>query len=147
MNRQTYHAKNNQVPQHWHLVDASDQILGRLASQIAVLLMGKHKPQYTPHQDVGDFVVVTNASKLRMTGSKLDRRLFETYSGYPGGRQTYTYRQMLEKNPELLLQRTVRRMLPRTKLGRQMLKKLKVYPGAEHPHQSQKPETLELQSA
>lgn len=147
MNRQTYHAKNNEVPQHWHVVDASDQILGRLASQIAVILMGKHKPEYTPHHDVGDFVIITNATKLRMTGNKLDQRLYETYSGYPGGRRTYTYREMLEKNPELLLERTVRRMLPRNRIGRQMLKKMKVYRGEEHPHQSQQPQTLELQTA
>ena len=147
MNRQTFHAKNDEVPQQWLLVDATDQVLGRLASQIAVILMGKHKPQYTPHHDVGDYVVITNAAKIRMTGSKLDQRLFETYSGYPGGRRTYTYRQMLEKNPGLLIERTVRRMLPRNKLGRQMLKKLKIYAGEEHPHQAQQPEPLELQSA
>jgi large subunit ribosomal protein L13 len=144
MNRQTYHARKGQVPQNWHHVDAADQILGRLASRVAVLLMGKHKPQYTPHVDVGDYVVVTNAQQIRMTGNKLDQKVYQTYSGHPSGRRTRSYRQVLETKPELLLHRAVRRMLPKNRLATGMLKKLKVYAGSEHPHQAQKPQPLSL---
>ncbi len=147
MNRQTFHAKNNEVPQAWHHIDATDQILGRMATGIAVILMGKNKPEYTPHHDVGDFVVVTNAEKIRLTGKKLDQKLYRTFSGHPGGQKTRTYRQMLEKKPELLLEAAVRRMLPKNKLASAMLKKLKVYAGPDHPHQAQDPKPLELQSA
>ncbi|MFP4144258.1 MAG: 50S ribosomal protein L13 [Phycisphaeraceae bacterium] len=147
MNRQTYHAKNDEVARQWLHVDATDQVLGRLAVQIAQVLMGKHKPQYTPHHDVGDFVIVTHAEKLRLTGRKLDHKVFETYSGYPGGRKTYTYRQMLEKSPEQLVERAVWRMLPKNRLGKAMLSKLKVYRGSEHPHQAQQPEAMKLKSA
>ena len=147
MNRQTYQAKNDEVPQAWHHIDATDQVLGRLASRVAVLLMGKHKPQYTPHHDVGDFVVITNAEKIRLTGNKLDQKFFDTYSGHPSGRKTYSYRQMLADKPELLFERAVRRMLPKNRLASKMLKKLKVYRGPEHPHQAQNPQPLELQSA
>lgn len=147
MNRQTFLAKNNEVPQHWLHVDATDQVLGRLSVRIATILMGKHKPEYTPHHDVGDFVVVTNVEKLLLTGRKADQKVFETYSGYPGGRKTYSYRTMLEQKPELLLERSVRRMLPKNKLARQMLTKLKIYRGPEHPHSAQQPQTLELQTA
>lgn len=147
MNRQTFHAKNHEVPQAWHHIDATDQILGRMATRIAVILMGKHKPQYTPHHDVGDFVVVTNAEKIKLTGNKLDQKLYRTFSGHPGGQKTRTYRQMLEKKPELLLEAAVRRMLPKNKLASAMLKKLKVYAGPDHPHQAQDPKPLELQSA
>lgn len=147
MNRQTYLAKNNEVPRNWRHIDATDQVLGRLASQIAMILMGKDKPQYTPHHDVGDFVVVTNASKIRINGRKLDGKFFDTYSGYPGGRKTYSYRQMIEDKPELLLERAVRRMMPRSRLSRQMQGKLKVYAGAEHPHQAQQPEAMQVQTA
>jgi len=144
MNRQTFLAKNSEVPQQWFVVDASDQILGRLASRIAVMLMGKHKPQYTPHHDVGDFVVVINADKIKLTGGKLDQKVYETFSGHPSGRRTYTYRWMLEHKPEHLVHEAVRRMMPRNRLSRQMLSKLKVYRGAEHPHQAQQPEALSL---
>ncbi|GAB4190095.1 MAG: 50S ribosomal protein L13 [Phycisphaeraceae bacterium] len=147
MNRQTYHAKNDEVEQAWLHVDASDQVLGRLATRLAVILMGKHKPQYTPHHDVGDYIVVTNAEKVRLTGNKLDQKLYRTYSGHPSGQKTKTYRQMLEEKPELLVQAAVRRMLPKNKLGVAMLKKLKVYAGPEHPHQAQNPKPLELQNA
>jgi large subunit ribosomal protein L13 len=146
MNRQTFLAKNNEVPREWVEIDATDQVLGRLAVRIATILMGKHKPQYTPHHDVGDFVVVTNASKIALTGAKLDAKLFQTFSGHPGGRRVYTYRTMLQDNPRLLLERAVRRMMPRNKLARHMLKKLKVYSGAEHPHQAQQPQALQLQA-
>lgn len=145
--RQTFHAKNNEVPRQWVQIDATDQVLGRLAVQIATILMGKNKPEYTPHHDVGDFVVVTNVEKIKLTGRKLDQKIFETYSGYAGGRKTYTYRTMMEKNPELLLERAVRRMLPRNAMNRQVLKKLKAYRGSEHPHQAQQPQPLETQTA
>lgn len=144
MNRQTTLAKENTVSQNWLIVDASDQVLGRIASRLAVILMGKNKPQYTPHRDVGDYVILTNASKIRMTGSKLDQKLFQSYSGYPGGRRTRTYGQMMETNPQALIQRSVRNMLPKNKLGDQMIKKLKIYSGTEHPHSSQQPQTMEL---
>ena len=147
MNRQTFHAKNNEVPQAWHHIDATDQVLGRLATRIAVILMGKHKPQYTPHHDVGDFVVVTNAEKITLTGNKLDQKLYRTFSGHPSGQKTMTYRQMIEKKPELLIETAVRKMLPKNKLASAMLKKLKVYAGPDHPHQAQNPQPLELQSA
>ena len=139
MNPQTYMAKNEEVPRNWIHMDAADQVLGRLAVRIAIILMGKHKPQYTPHHDVGDFVVVTNAEKIRLTGKKLDQKVFTTYSGHPGGRKTRSYRTMLEQHPERLLEQSVRRMLPKNRLARQMFKKLKVYRGPRHPHQAQQP--------
>ncbi len=142
MNRQTFHAKNNEVPQDWHIVDATDLVMGRLSAKLAVVLMGKNKPQYTPHHDVGDFVVVLNASKLKLTGNKLDQKFFKRFSGYPSGQTQRSYRWILENHPELLLERSVRRMLPKNKIGRQMLKKLKVYAGEDHPHQAQQPKEL-----
>jgi large subunit ribosomal protein L13 len=147
MNRQTYHAKPADLSPQWHVVDAADQVLGRLCTQIATVLMGKHKPTYTPHQDTGDFVVVLNAAKVRMTGKKLDHKVLEHFTGHPSGRKTKTYRNVLEDTPERLIEASVRRMLPKTKLGRQMLSKLKVYAGDEHPHQAQQPEPLQLQTA
>lgn len=146
MNRQTYHAKNNEVAQQWLHVDATDQVLGRLATRLAVVLQGKHKPQYTPHHDVGDFIIVTHAERIRVTGAKLDQKFFQTYSGYPGGQRSYSYRQMLQDKPELLLERAVRRMLPKSKMGRHMLSKLKIYRGSEHPHQAQQPVEWSLAS-
>lgn len=140
--RQTFHAKNRQVPRNWHVVDASDQILGRLSAKLAVILMGKHKPEYTPHHDVGDFVIVTNVEKIRMTGSKPDLKTFQRYSQYPGGRKVYSYRWMLEHRPEQLLTRSVGRMLPKNRLARKQLLKLKIYQGNEHPHQAQEPQPL-----
>ena len=142
MNRQTYLAKNNEVPQDWYVVDATDKVLGRLSTRLAMMLMGKHKPEYTPHHDVGDYIVVTNVEKLVLTGSKLDQKVHQTFSGYPSGRRTYPYRWMLEHKPEVLLEQSVRRMLPKNKLGEQMIKKLKIYRGAEHPHQAQQPQPL-----
>ena len=144
MNRQTFLAKNNEVTQNWFVVDATDQVLGRLSARLAVVLMGKHKPTYTPHHDVGDFIVVLNADKLRMTGSKPEIKFFQTYSSYPGGQKNFSYKWMLENKPELLLERSVRRMLPKTKMGRAMLSKLKIYSGSEHPHQSQQPAALPM---
>lgn len=146
MNRQTYLAKNDEVDRHWVHMDATDQVLGRLAVRIATILMGKNKPEYTPHHDVGDFVVVTNAERIRLTGNKLDQKVFQTYSGHPGGLKTRTYRTMIEKHPDLLLARAVRRMLPKNRLARRMLKKLKIYRGPDHPHQAQRPESLDLEA-
>ena len=142
MNRQTYLAKNDEVAQQWWVVDATDQVLGRLSTRLATILMGKHKPQYTPHQDVGDFIVVTHADKIKLTGNKADQKLFKHYSGYPSGQKTRSYRWMLEHRPEELLRNSVRRMLPKNRLARQMLKKLKIYRGDAHPHQAQQPKPL-----
>ncbi len=142
MNRQTYLAKNDEVPRKWFIVDATDQVLGRLSTRLAMMLMGKHKPEYTPHHDVGDYIVVTNVERIALTGSKIDQKVFQTFSGHPSGRKTYPYRWMLEHKPQVLLERSVRRMLPKNKLGEQMIKKLKVYRGAEHPHQAQQPQPL-----
>jgi large subunit ribosomal protein L13 len=142
MNRQTTLVKTGKANQKWVIVDATDQVLGRLSSRIAIILMGKHKPEYTPHVDTGDFVIVTNADKIKMTGNKADIKFFQSYSGYPGGQKNTSYKSMLENKPELLLERSVRRMLPRNKLARHMLTKLKIYRGNEHPHQAQQPEAL-----
>ena len=145
--RQTTLAKNNEVAQDWVIVDATDQILGRLSTQIAMILMGKNKPTYTPHHDVGDFVVVINAEKIKVTGKKLDQKIHQTYSGHPSGRSVRTFREVMEKHPERLIEESVRRMLPKNKLGSKMELKLKVYVGTDHPHQAQNPQPLELKSA
>ena len=137
MNRQTYSAKNEEVKKNWVEIDAKDQILGRLSTQIATILMGKNKATYTPHCDVGDFVVVVNADKIKLTGKKLDQKFHETYSGHPSGRKVKSFRQVLEDSPENLVYHSVRRMLSKNKLADKQLKKLKVYAGAEHPHQAQ----------
>ena len=132
------------VSHKWHVVDADGQILGRLADDIAVILMGKHRVDYTPHVDTGDFVIVTNAEKIRVTGKKAQTKEYDHYSYYPGGRKVVGYEEMMKKRPEKIVAEAVRRMLPKSKLGRQMFKKLKVYAGAEHPHTAQQPDTLEL---
>ena len=138
-------AKPGQVEKQWHLVDATDEVLGRLASDIAVVLMGKHRPQYTPHVDCGDFVIVVNAEKVAMTGNKLDVRHYTWYTGYPGLRlESYGDRQA--RTPEDLIYHAVRRMLPKNKLAYQMIKKLKVYAGPEHPHSAQQPRPLQRTS-
>ena len=144
MNRQTYHARSQDVPRQWHHVDATDQVLGRLATRLAVILMGKHKPQYTPHQDVGDFVVVTNAEKIKLTGNKLEAKRYYRHTGYPGGLKEITLRNLLQKHPTRAVEYAVRGMLPKNRLGRRMFKKLKVYAGPDHPHEAQQPEPLEL---
>ena len=144
MQRQTYFAKQDEVTRQWHLVDASDRVLGRLAARIAVLLMGKHRPQFTPHVDTGDYVVVVNAAEVKLTGRKLDQKFHRTYSRYPGGLKSVSYRQLRQQHPQRMIELAVRRMLPKNHLGRAMLKKLKVYPGADHPHQAQNPAPLEL---
>jgi len=128
----------------WCHVDASGKVLGRLASKVAVMLMGKDRPQYTPHVDTGAYVVVTNAEKVRLTGKKLSQKFYKSYSGYPGGLRLRPASEMLEKHPGDVIRLAVRRMLPRTKLGRQMLKKLKVYKGPDHPHAAHKPEEVQV---
>ena len=136
-------AKPGEVEQKWFIVDGTDKIVGRLASDIAVILMGKNRPTYTPHVDTGDFVVVTNAEKVAFTGKKWENKEYTWYTGYTGLR-TITAEKRLEKSPELILQEAVRRMLPKNKLGRKMLSKLKIYVGDSHPHQAQNPEAIEL---
>lgn len=131
------------IPQKWLLVDATDKIVGRLASDIAVRLMGKHRPTYTPHVDTGDFIVVTNADKVKFTGKKWEQKKYTWYTGYPQQR-SITAEDQLEKHPEKILREAVRRMLPKNKLARQMLSKLKIYMTDEHPHQAQNPEPVEL---
>jgi len=140
----TYMPKPGEVAGNWHVVDADGQVLGRLASRIAVLLQGKHKPTYTPHVDTGDFVIVLNADKVQVTGRKAEVTQYDTYSRYPGGRRLYSYRTMNEKHPEKVIELAVRRMLPKSKLGRNILGKLKVYNGDQHPHAAQRPQPLTL---
>lgn len=139
----TYMAKGGEVEQQWLLVDATDKIVGRLASEIATILMGKHRPTYTPHVDTGDYVVVVNVENIRFTGNKWEQKKYAWYTGYPQQR-TITAGDRRERKPELILQEAVRRMLPKSKLGRAMLSKLKVYAGSEHPHAAQQPEPTEL---
>jgi large subunit ribosomal protein L13 len=139
----TYMAKPGEVEQKWLLVDATDKIVGRLASEIAVILMGKHRPTYTPHVDTGDFVVVINAEKVQFSGSKWENKEYRWTTGYPGQRSVKAAVR-LERQPTLILEEAVRRMLPKNKLASKMLSKLKVYAGAEHPHQAQNPEPKEL---
>ncbi len=141
----TFVAKESDIDRKWVLVDADDKVLGRLAVAIARVLMGKHKPIYTPHIDCGDFVVVVNAEKIRLTGKKMETKEYQRYSGYPGGRHTTPIAKVLEKHPERVIREAVRRMLPKNKLGRQMFTKLKVYAGKEHPHEAQRPEPVELE--
>ncbi|MCX7903674.1 MULTISPECIES: 50S ribosomal protein L13 [unclassified Caloramator] len=140
----TYMAKKEEVQRKWYVVDATDKTLGRLASQIATILRGKHKPIYTPNVDCGDYVIVINAEKVALTGKKLDQKFYRHHSLYPGGLKEISYRKLLETKPELAIEEAVRRMLPKGRLGRQMFKKLKVYRGAAHNHEAQKPEVLEL---
>lgn len=140
----TYMAKKETVERKWYLVDAEGQVLGRLAAKLARILQGKHKPIYTPHVDTGDFVVVVNAEKVRVTGKKLTQKMYQRYSGYPGGLKERLLGEMLARRPERVLELAVRRMLPKTKLGDKMFRKLKVYKGPHHPHQAQQPEPLTL---
>ena len=134
LRRQTYVAKRGGLVKSWYTVDATDLRLGRMATEIATVLMGKHRPEYTPHVDSGDFVIVTNASKVALSGRKAEQKLRLTYSGYPGGQSAESYGHLRERKPELLIEEAVRRMLPKSRLGRVMLKKLKVYAGEDHPH-------------
>jgi len=140
----TFLPSEKDIKRNWWLVDAEGLELGRLASRIALLLQGKRKRIYTPHIDTGDFVVVVNAEKVKLTGRKLDTKIYYHHSGYPGGLKARTARQILESHPERLIQLAVKRMLPKNKLGRKMFKRLKVYRGPEHPHEAQKPQELDI---
>ncbi len=140
----TFVAKEHEIEKKWFVVDAEDKILGRLATEIASRLRGKHKAIFTPHADTGDFVVVINAEKIRMTGRKIDQKMYYRYSGFIGGMKEKTAKKQLAHKPEELILTAVRGMLPKNSLGRRMFKKLKVYAGSEHPHQAQQPELLEL---
>jgi large subunit ribosomal protein L13 len=138
----TYSAKPNQIEQRWYLVDAEGQTLGRLATRIADTLRGKRKPEYTPHVDTGDFVVVVNAEKIAVTGKKRQDKIYYRHSGYPGGLKERTLGEELERRPTEVLRKAVKGMLPRNRLARQQINKLKIYAGPEHPHEAQKPEAL-----
>ena len=140
----SFMAKKAEVDSKWVLVDASDAILGRMAAKIAPILMGKTKPIYTPHVDTGDYVVVVNADKIRLTGSKEDTKQYDYYTHFPGGHKYVSFKEMMAKKPEKVIEMAVRRMLPKNKLGRAMLAKLKVYRGGEHQHAAQMPEKIEL---
>ncbi|MBN2719905.1 MAG: 50S ribosomal protein L13 [Proteobacteria bacterium] len=140
----TYFAKKGEVARRWLIIDAEDQILGRLASRVARILSGKEKPVFTSHVDTGDFVVVVNAEKVRLTGQKLDKKVYYRHSGYPGGIKSMTARELLERKPERVIKSAVKGMLPKSRLGTSMLGKLKIYAGADHPHEAQKPEKIEL---
>ena len=140
----TYVARPRDVQRDWYVVDASDKVLGRLASAIAHRLRGKHNPIYTPHVDTGDFIVVTNVEKIKVTGNKAEQKLYHRHSGYPGGVRTVSFAQLQQRFPERALERAVKGMLPKGPLGYAMLKKLKCYAGPSHPHAAQQPKTLEI---
>ena len=141
----TYYAKTGEVERAWVLIDATDQVLGRVASMAAQILKGKHKPQYTPHVDTGDFVVIINASKIKITGAKAKDKTYYSHSGYPGGLKEESFARAMERHPERVIERAVRGMLPKNTLGRAQGKKLKVYAGPEHPHQAQNPQQIKLE--
>jgi large subunit ribosomal protein L13 len=140
----TYTAKPGEIKADWHVVDATDLVLGRLAAKLSIILQGKNKPTYTPHVDTGDFVIVLNAEKVKVTGKKSDEIVYDTYSRYPGGRHLYSYNTMNKLHPERVIMLAVKRMLPKNKLGRNMLTKLKVFKGDKHPHSAQQPKQLQL---
>jgi large subunit ribosomal protein L13 len=141
----TYVTKKEDIQRDWHVVDATGQTLGRLATQVARLLRGKHKPAYSPSVDTGDYVIVVNAERIRVTGRKLDQKIYYRYTGYPGGLRQITLRNLLRKHPTRVIEHAVRGMLPKNRLGRRMFKKLKVYAGPDHPHEAQQPQPLELE--
>ncbi|MDF2839936.1 MAG: ribosomal protein [Clostridia bacterium] len=140
----SYMAKPNEIERKWYVVDGNGKVLGRLASEVATILRGKNKPTYTPHVDTGDHVIILNAQNVVLTGKKLDQKMYRKHSLYPGGLKETTYRKIMATKPELAVYEAVKGMLPHNSLGRQMLKKLRVYKGAEHEHQAQQPEALEL---
>ncbi|NPA26836.1 MAG: 50S ribosomal protein L13 [Chloroflexi bacterium] len=140
----TYYPKADEVTHEWYVIDASGQILGRLAAKVATLLMGKHKPAYTPGVDMGDFVIVINADRVRVTGRKLTDKKYYRHSGYPGGIKETALRDMLRTHPERVIELAVKGMLPKNRLGRKMLRRLKVYAGPEHPHEAQRPKVVTL---
>jgi large subunit ribosomal protein L13 len=137
-------AKNETVERDWYVVDAADKTLGRLASEIAQYIRGKHKPTFTPHVDMGDYVIVVNAEKVKLSGKKWDDKKHYSHTNHPGGIKEVTYKELRDKDPEFIIEKAVKGMLPHNKLGRKMFKKLKVYSGPNHPHQAQQPEKLEL---
>ena len=140
----TFTAKPETVVQDWYLVDATDKVLGRLATQIAIRLRGKHKPEYTPHVDTGDHIVIVNAAKIRVTGDKMNQKKYYRHTGYPGGIKETVLSDELENNPERVIERAVKGMLPKNSLGRTMFRKLRVYAGPDHTHQAQQPKALEI---
>ena len=142
--KKTYVTKPEDIQRAWYVVDANGQTLGRLASKVAQIVRGKHKPIYSPATDVGDYVIVVNAEKVHVTGRKLDQKVYYRHSGYPGGLKEVSLRRMLEEHPTRVIEHAVRGMLPKNRLGRKMAKKLKIYAGADHPHEAQQPEPLEL---
>ncbi|HKH06716.1 MAG TPA: 50S ribosomal protein L13 [Acidimicrobiales bacterium] len=143
----TYSPKASEIQRSWHVVDAEGLVLGRLATEVASILRGKHKPTYTPHLDTGDHVIIVNADKVVLTSGKAERKNVYRHSGYPGGLKTQSYADLLARRPEEAVRRTIRGMLPKTRLGRQMITKLKVYAGPHHPHAAQKPQTLDVAHA
>lgn len=140
----TYTPKPGDTERTWYVIDATDVVLGRLASHAATLLRGKHKPTFAPHVDGGDFVIVINADKVALTGSKREKKIAYRHSGYPGGLRATSYAELLEKHPERAVEKAIRGMIPKTRLGRAQLNKLKVYTGSEHPHRAQQPKTYEI---
>jgi large subunit ribosomal protein L13 len=141
----SYMAKAGEVKQQWYCVDATDRVLGRMAARIARILMGKHKPTYTPYMDTGDYVVVVNADKVKLTGKKRNTKIYDYYTYYFGGRKVVSFEDMISRHPEKVIELAVRRMLPKNRLARKMLKKLKIYSGSEHPHAAQQPIELNLE--
>lgn len=140
----SYMAKANEVDRKWYVIDAEGKVLGRLASEVAKILRGKHKPTYTPYVDTGDYVIVINADKVKLTGKKLEKKEYIYHTGYPGGLKRIPYKELLKRKPEKVIELAVKGMLPKNRLGRKMFKKLKVYAGPEHKHQAQKPEIYEF---
>ncbi len=136
----SYMPKIEEIERKWYVIDAEGKVLGRLASEVAMLLRGKHKPIYTPHADTGDYIIIVNADKIVLTGKKLEQKHYRYHTGYPGGLKEVPYERLLERNPEKAIQLAVKGMLPKNRLGRQMIKKLKVYSGPEHKHEAQEPE-------
>lgn len=141
----TFSAKSHEVKRDWYVIDASDKVLGRLATEIARRLRGKHKAEYTPHVDTGDYIIVTNAEKVTVTGRKAEEKMYYNHSGYPGGIKSISFEKLQAKNPTRIIERAVKGMLPKNPLGREMYRKLKVYVGTEHPHVAQQPKKLEIE--
>ena len=141
----TFSAKDSEVQRDWFVIDATDKVLGRVASEVARRLRGKHKPEFTPHVDTGDYIIVVNASKLRVTGNKMTDKKYYRHSGFPGGLKSETFNEAIERHPERVLEHAIKGMLPKNTLGRAMGKKLKVYAGPEHPHQAQNPRKIEME--
>jgi large subunit ribosomal protein L13 len=140
----TFMANQQEIEQGWHVIDAADQVVGRLAVRIADVLRGKHRPEYTPHVDTGEYVIVINAARMKFTGKKLQTKTYQAYSHYPGGQKIVTARDLMQRRPERVLEYAVRRMVPRNKLGRKQMAKLKIYAGPSHPHQAQQPQELKI---